>query len=188
MFTGVAYTWGLARNMLLKSFLGGWYMICDMYGMYICWLILFSTWRKLFFLKLFLLKEGVFQTCTYVLYIYLVARSNSSWLPAGEMYIPYSMSVVDRCDSTSEVQCLKICQGHPNIVTLHQVFHDEVNKSNIQCYLQVQLYTTCLSVYNMHLNQAIAVSILIIVLLTPPPSSSSSLSSLLLSSPSSSSS
>ena len=31
-----------------------------------------------------------------------------------------------RCNSTQEVSILKLCQGHPNIVHLHEVYSDEV--------------------------------------------------------------
>lgn len=39
----------------------------------------------------------------------------------------YAVKIVSRrIDCTREIQLLRICQGHPNIVKLHEVFHDEV--------------------------------------------------------------
>ena len=39
----------------------------------------------------------------------------------------YAVKIVSRrFDCTQEVQLLRLCQGHPNIVRLHEVFHDEV--------------------------------------------------------------
>lgn len=40
----------------------------------------------------------------------------------------FAVKIVSRrVDCTQEVQLLKLCQGHPNIVKLHEVFHDEVS-------------------------------------------------------------
>ena len=37
------------------------------------------------------------------------------------------MKIVSRrVDSSREVKLLRLCQGHPNIVQLHEVHHDEV--------------------------------------------------------------
>ena len=39
----------------------------------------------------------------------------------------YAVKIVSsRVDASREVQLLKMCQGHPNIVRLHEVFHDQV--------------------------------------------------------------
>lgn len=39
----------------------------------------------------------------------------------------YAVKIISRkVDSTREINLLRACQGHPNIVSLHQVFHDEV--------------------------------------------------------------
>ena len=39
----------------------------------------------------------------------------------------YAVKIVSRrIDCTREIQLLRLCQGHPNIVKLHEVFHDEV--------------------------------------------------------------
>lgn len=40
----------------------------------------------------------------------------------------YAVKIVSRkIDSSREINLLKLCQGHPNIVQLHQVFYDEVS-------------------------------------------------------------
>lgn len=39
----------------------------------------------------------------------------------------YAVKIISRkVDSTREINLLRACQGHPNIVNLHQVYHDEV--------------------------------------------------------------
>lgn len=39
----------------------------------------------------------------------------------------YAVKIVSRrIDCTQEVNLLRACQGHPNIVKLEEVFHDEV--------------------------------------------------------------
>ena len=41
--------------------------------------------------------------------------------------VEYAVKVVSRrVDCGREVKLLKSCQGHPNIVKLHDVYHDEV--------------------------------------------------------------
>lgn len=41
----------------------------------------------------------------------------------------YAVKIVSRkIDCTREIQLLRMCQGHPNIVKLHEVFHDEVRQ------------------------------------------------------------
>jgi ribosomal protein S6 kinase alpha-5 len=35
--------------------------------------------------------------------------------------------VTDKIDCMQEIRLLLICQGHPNIVTLHEVYYDEVS-------------------------------------------------------------
>jgi len=40
----------------------------------------------------------------------------------------YAVKILSRkVDSQREISLLRLCQGHPNIVKLHQVFHDEVH-------------------------------------------------------------
>ncbi|KAL5463905.1 hypothetical protein EMCRGX_G032854 [Ephydatia muelleri] len=40
----------------------------------------------------------------------------------------YAVKIVSkRCNSTREVSILKLCQGHPNIVHLHEVYNDELH-------------------------------------------------------------
>ena len=40
----------------------------------------------------------------------------------------YAVKIVSRrVDCTQEIKLLKACQGHPNIVNLHEVFHDELH-------------------------------------------------------------
>lgn len=52
----------------------------------------------------------------------------------------YAVKIISRkVDSSREVALLRLCQSHPNIVQLHQVFHDEVNISldfctNVVCF------------------------------------------------------
>ncbi|GBM41080.1 Ribosomal protein S6 kinase alpha-5 [Araneus ventricosus] len=42
--------------------------------------------------------------------------------------IEYAVKIISRCiDSSREISLLKHCQGHPNIVQLHEVFHDEAH-------------------------------------------------------------
>ncbi|XP_054711276.1 ribosomal protein S6 kinase alpha-5-like [Uloborus diversus] len=42
--------------------------------------------------------------------------------------VEYAVKIVSRrLDSTREIQLLKVCQGHPNIVNLHEVYHDELH-------------------------------------------------------------
>lgn len=36
-----------------------------------------------------------------------------------------------RCDPTREIQSLKLCQGHPNIVTLYEVYQDDVSRKPV---------------------------------------------------------
>ncbi len=44
----------------------------------------------------------------------------------------YAVKIVSRrIDCTREIQLLRLCQGHPNIVRLHEVFHDEVSQRNV---------------------------------------------------------
>ena len=41
--------------------------------------------------------------------------------------LSYAVKIVSRkTDCNREVNLLRLCQGHPNIVTMHDVFHDEV--------------------------------------------------------------
>lgn len=41
--------------------------------------------------------------------------------------VQYAVKIVSRrADSSREVKLLRLCQGHPNIVQLHDVYHDEV--------------------------------------------------------------
>ena len=49
----------------------------------------------------------------------------------------YAVKVVSRRqDCQREVQLLRQCQGHPNIVRLHDVYHDELHTYIILDYLQ----------------------------------------------------
>ncbi|GFY63841.1 ribosomal protein S6 kinase alpha-5 [Trichonephila inaurata madagascariensis] len=42
--------------------------------------------------------------------------------------IEYAVKIISRCiDCTREIHLLKLCQGHPNIVNLHEVFQDEAH-------------------------------------------------------------
>ena len=44
----------------------------------------------------------------------------------------YAVKIVSkRIDASQEVELLRFLYGHPNIVKLHEVFHDEVNFSLI---------------------------------------------------------
>jgi hypothetical protein len=53
-----------------------------------------------------------------------------------------TVHLIGRCDPTREIQSLKICQGHPNIVTLYDVYHDDVSIERLNNYdEQDQLYT-----------------------------------------------
>ena len=45
-----------------------------------------------------------------------------------------SIDMPSRCDHTREVQSLKMCQGHPNIVVLYEVYHDDVSKVTFYFY------------------------------------------------------
>lgn len=48
----------------------------------------------------------------------------------------YAVKIVTRkIDSTREINLLKLCQGHPNIVQLHQVFYDEVMHERVFSFL-----------------------------------------------------
>ena len=42
--------------------------------------------------------------------------------------VEYAVKVLSRrrVDCSQEVQLLTMCQGHPNVVRLHEVFHDDV--------------------------------------------------------------
>jgi len=40
----------------------------------------------------------------------------------------FAVKIVSRkIDCTREINLLRACQGHPNIVNLHEVYHDEVS-------------------------------------------------------------
>lgn len=42
----------------------------------------------------------------------------------------YAVKIVSRrLECNREVQLLRLCQGHPNIVKIHDVFHDEVSET-----------------------------------------------------------
>ena len=55
----------------------------------------------------------------------------------------FAVKIVSRrIDCTREIQLLRLCQGHPNIVKLHEVFHDEVgSKINFEQSRQLQIWT-----------------------------------------------
>lgn len=43
----------------------------------------------------------------------------------------YAVKIVSRkIDSAREISLLRLCQGHPNIVNLYNVYHDEVRTEN----------------------------------------------------------
>lgn len=51
----------------------------------------------------------------------------------------FAVKIVSRkIDCTNEINLLRACQGHPNIVKLHEVYHDEVSLSNMEVALSVQ--------------------------------------------------
>ena len=54
----------------------------------------------------------------------------------------------DRCNSTREVSILKLCQGHPNIVHLHEVYNDEVVMSC--CIVCLSVFTLCFVQRQLH--------------------------------------
>jgi serine/threonine protein kinase len=44
----------------------------------------------------------------------------------------YAVKIVSRkIDSAREISLLRLCQGHPNIVNLYNVYHDEVRTKNV---------------------------------------------------------
>jgi ribosomal protein S6 kinase alpha-5 len=51
----------------------------------------------------------------------------------------FAVKIVSRkIDCTNEINLLRACQGHPNIVGLHEVCHDEVSVYNLRVALNVQ--------------------------------------------------
>ncbi|XP_041353534.1 ribosomal protein S6 kinase alpha-5-like [Gigantopelta aegis] len=51
--------------------------------------------------------------------------------------IQYAVKIVSRrIDCTREVSLLRLCQGHPNIVTMFEVFHDEFHTYIVMEYLK----------------------------------------------------
>ena len=39
----------------------------------------------------------------------------------------YGSSIINRYNPSREVSILKLCQGHPNVIRLHEVFTDELH-------------------------------------------------------------
>jgi ribosomal protein S6 kinase alpha-5 len=51
----------------------------------------------------------------------------------------FAVKVVSRkIDCTQEINLLQMCQGHPNIVSLHEVYYDEVSVYSLGITLVVQ--------------------------------------------------
>lgn len=45
-------------------------------------------------------------------------------------------------NTQKEITALKLCEGHPNIVKLHEVFHDQVVHSPFLCILiHIRVFT-----------------------------------------------
>jgi ribosomal protein S6 kinase alpha-5 len=51
----------------------------------------------------------------------------------------FAVKIVTRkIDCTREINLLRACQGHPNIVSLHEVYYDEVSVYSLGITLNVQ--------------------------------------------------
>jgi serine/threonine protein kinase len=59
----------------------------------------------------------------------------------------YAVKIVSRRqDCSREIQLLKMCQGHPNIVKLHDVYYDEVSDLILNSYFTISSLQMCNSV------------------------------------------
>lgn len=59
----------------------------------------------------------------------------------------FAVKIVSRrLDCQQEINLLRACQGHSNIVTFHEVFYDEVSIINIVVIIAVFVFRIILSI------------------------------------------